>query len=454
MPGLRSCPAEIDDNLWASLDSLNGVVLRSASTAHPSAREHGLMRVSYFTGGGRRTSLRSLGITSILVVASCLFVVEAPAQWRRADGTGSRCDRKEGTVVYSGPKTSLYAEEYAVSLQAPWDLTWGPEGALWVSEMHGRISRVRVPGAPSETMAIVPVDGLPWTGLMGLAFDARSDMPLLYAAASYTEGGVGLQTRVLALPLAADSLGDPASVLDGIPGGGNHNGGRLALEPNGSILLTTGDGGRPSSASDPESLAGKILRLTPVTSGASVQVEVLSVGHRNPQGLDISPWSGEIYASEHGATLDEVNLIEAGADYGWPRLEGRCATNGQNDVDCDGQGRQPLVALGPAIGAAGLAVYSSRAVAAWSGDLLVVGLRGERLVRIDSALPHREVEVLLKRAFGRLRDVAVGEDGAIYVATSNRDGIAAIDGVRADERDDRIIRLAPCKGPFGRILDN
>ncbi|WP_418605584.1 PQQ-dependent sugar dehydrogenase [Georgenia sp. SUBG003] len=141
-----------------------------------------------------------------------------------------------------------------------------------------------------------------------------------------------LDNRVLRLRLSDDVVGPPAVVLDGIPRAGNHNGGRLAFGPDGHLYVTTGDAGEPGRAQDLESLGGKILRIDqegrPAPGNPFAGSPVWSYGHRNVQGIG---WDedGRMYASEFGQnTYDELNLIEPGANYGWPRVEGAGGVEG------------------------------------------------------------------------------------------------------------------------------
>jgi glucose/arabinose dehydrogenase len=165
---------------------------------------------------------------------------------------------------------------------------------------------------------------------------------------------------------------------------------------------------------------------------------VFTLGHRNPQGLDWQPGTGALFASEHGPSGfdgpgggDEINLVLAGRNYGWPTVHH--------------QERQPgleaaLLEFTPAIAPAGMTFYSGKAVSGLAGDLFVATLRGEHLLRItfdraDSRKPSR-TERLFEREFGRIRDVAEGPDGWIYLCTSNRDGRGKVrDG------DDKIVRV-------------
>jgi glucose/arabinose dehydrogenase len=225
-------------------------------------------------------------------------------------------------------------------------------------------------------------------------------------------------------------------VLTGIPRARIHNGGRLVFGPDGMLYVGTGDAGAAESAQDPESLAGKVLRLTPegdVPDGNPTPGSpVWSRGHRNVQGLAFDA-EGSLFASEFGPDRDdEINRIEPGANYGWPVVTGEAGEEGFVD---------PIFVRQPAEASwSGLAVLTDGAIPQWEGDLLVAALRGERLWRLtlDDAGAIVESEELFVGELGRLREVVQAPDGALWVLTNNRDGR----GDPADD-DDRIIRIAP-----------
>ena len=162
---------------------------------------------------------------------------------------------------------------------------------------------------------------------MGLALlPGDADRPSTVFAAYSTQA----DNRIVRMPVAGEpgelELGDPEVILDGLPRGGRHNGGRLAIGPDGYLYATVGDTGREELAQDPDSLGGKILRMTPdgePAPGNPFGTLVWSLGHRNPQGL---AWdaAGGMWAAEFGQdTWDELNRIEPGANYGWPVVEGQ-----------------------------------------------------------------------------------------------------------------------------------
>lgn len=321
------------------------------------------------------------------------------------------------------PQDPAGQEVLATGLEVPWGLTFLPGGDALVSERTtGKILRVAADGRKEEVMTVPGVaTGQGEGGLLGLAVSPTYEEDnLVYAYFSSAEAG---DNRVVRFELG----GDPEVVLDGIESAGIHNGGRIAFGPDGMLYVTTGDAGNTESSQDRESLNGKILRLEPDGTVPSdnpfPDSPVYSLGHRNVQGL---AWDSDdrLWAPEFGQnTFDEVNLIEAGKNYGWPEVEGAG----------DGGGRfvAPKVTWKTS--------ESSPSGAAIVGDELYVGaLAGRRLWRIPlDGTSTGAPEKLLDGDYGRLRSPAAAPDGSLWVTTSNRDGR----GDPTDE-DDRIVRVS------------
>ncbi|GLY24262.1 PQQ-dependent sugar dehydrogenase [Micromonospora sp. NBRC 101691] len=313
------------------------------------------------------------------------------------------------------------AEELARGVDVPWGLAFLPGGdALIAERATGRILRLTPGGQPQEVRQVPGVAAAGEGGLLGLAVSpAFATDNLVYAYLTTADDNRLVRFRL--------DGGDPEVVFDGIAKASYHNGGRIAFGPDGMLYAGTGDAGDTSLAQDPTSPNGKILRLTPEgdpapgnpTAGSSVY----SLGHRNVQGLAWDP-DGRLFATEFGQNdLDEVNLVQAGHNYGWPEVEGEGDTG-------EGRFTNPVVTW-PVRDA------SPSGIAITGGTVYVAALRGERLwtIPLDGeglGVPSAQLTEL----YGRLRTVQVAPDGALWVTTSNTDG-------RGDVRDgdDRILRF-------------
>ncbi|GAA5123283.1 PQQ-dependent sugar dehydrogenase [Alloalcanivorax gelatiniphagus] len=310
-------------------------------------------------------------------------------------------------------------------LEVPWGVDFLPDGDAVVTErMTGLVLQVAPEGARSRLGAIGSVVPQGEAGLLGVAVspDFDTDRTLFFYLTT------GTDNRVVRAEVDGDRLGEPAVVLDGIPAGFIHDGGRIEFGPDGHLYVTTGETGDPALAQDPDSLAGKILRITPDGRPAPGNPDpgspVWSLGHRNVQGL---AWDdeGRLWASEFGdSDWDELNLIEKGGNYGWPEVEG---TGGGGDF-IDPQVVWPVDQASPS----GLA-YAD-------GHLWMAGLRGQRLWRMKVTAAGEAVRPtpFFIEDYGRLRTVATAPDGTLWVTTSNRDGRG-----EPTPADDRIIRVRP-----------
>jgi glucose/arabinose dehydrogenase len=326
---------------------------------------------------------------------------------------------------------------FVSGLEAPWSMAFAPDGRLFVTERPGRV-RIVLGGSllPQPALTLPDVAAVGEGGLLGLALHPDFAQNQFVFVVYTTRTNRGLVNRLVRYREAGNQLAEAAILLDDIPASNIHDGSRLRFGPDRLLYMTMGDAAAPSIAQDLASLNGKILRLTddgrtpPDNPRAS---PVFSYGHRNPQGLDWHPATGELWATEHGEVgNDEINRIVAGRNYGWPVIQG-----GESRPDMEA----PVLFFSPSIAPSGAAFYPGDAIAEFKQNLFVATLRGQHLLRVrfDPAEPARVVatERLLENRFGRLRDVVAGPDGALYVCTSNRDGR----GNPAPD-DDRVLRLS------------
>ena len=343
----------------------------------------------------------------------------------------------------------LEARAVGPAFAHPWSLAFLPDfpdtGALLVTERDGRLWLVD----DAETRRI---DGLPeivtggQAGLfdvtLSLDFETDSTLWLVHAAAV----GDGANTAVTAARLDRDAarLTDLRRIFTAEPGsrGGRHFGGRLTVARDGTLFLTTGDRGDDDTSQDPFHANGKVHRFhrdgaipadNPFADGREALPTVWSLGHRNPQGADLHPETGDYWLSEHGARGgDEINKPLAGLNYGWPVISyGTHYSGAKIGVGTHKEGmEQPLHYWDPSIAPSGTAFYSGDLFPDWRGDLFVGALRGVHLARLrvegDRVTP---AETLFQGRLGRIRDVRAGPDGALWLLT--------------DERDGRLWRVAP-----------
>ena len=315
----------------------------------------------------------------------------------------------------------------ASGLEVPWEIAFLPDGSALVTERPGRVRLLDTDGAlREEPVARVDVSAEGEGGLLGLALDpAFEENRFVYLYYTTAEG-----MRLARHEFQGGRLTEDAVILGGIAAGPIHDSGRIAFGPDDRLYVLTGDAGQEALAQDEDSRNGKVLRLTPEQyRGAGGQPEMVSSGHRNPQGLDWEPGTGRLVATEHRPPGDdEINAIREGENYGWPEVTG----------EDHGDFTAPLAVYAKTIAPSG-STFVERRGSAWTGDYLVAALAGEQLRRVtfDGDRVTSD-EPLFEGRFGRIRAVVEGPDGALYLLTSNRDGRG--DPVAAD---DRILRVSP-----------
>lgn len=348
--------------------------------------------------------------------------------------------------------TSAHAQEYteydfevetvAEGLEVPWSIAFAPDGRIFVTERVGKLRIIEDGLLRDEPMTILKV-GRVEGGLLGIVLDPNfEENHYVYLYYTYSEL-LSTYNRVSRFVEKDNKLSDETVLIDKIPGAAIHDGGRIRFGPDSKLYITTGDAANANLAQDINSLAGKILRINPDGTipfdNPFPNSPVYSYGHRNPQGLDWDPKTGKLVITEHGPSgergfaHDEINVIEAGKNYGWPNVVGD---------ESDTRFVSPLFHTGQIVWApSGASFYNSDKIPFLNGKFLVATLRGTHLHVFDLDLNENKIvsdHAILSDEFGRLRDIVQGNDGYLYLLTSNRDGRGA-----PSPNDDRILRIIP-----------
>ena len=336
--------------------------------------------------------------------------------------------------VHESEEHAFRVVTVADGLDHPWGLAFLPDGRMLVSERPGRLRTVTAGRLDPEPIAGVPrVRASGQGGLLDVALhpDFRENgwVYVSYAAGKRRSSG----TEVARGRLRGGRLEDVEVLFRALPksGGGRHFGSRLRFAPDGHLFISLGDRGNRHRAQDLADHAGSIIRLrddgsvppdNPFVGVEGARPEVYTLGNRNVQGLTFHPGSGALFAHEHGPRGgDELNVVQAGANYGWPVIsygrEYQTGTPVGEGTRREGM-VQPVHQWTPSIAPSGLTVYDGDRFPGWRGNLFVGALKFRLLARL--VLDGKRVvheEHLLEHRYGRIRDVRTGPDGLIYLLT-------------------------------------
>ena len=347
----------------------------------------------------------------------------------------------------------IRVETMATNLEVVWSIVFAPDGRMFFTERPGRVrvfENSKLRAAPFFTVPDVELSGE--SGLMGMVLHPNfAENHFVYLAYAYQDADKNQTVRVARYRATAETLVEPKTIIEGIPASQYHSGTRLRFGPDGKLYMTTGDATKQSRAQQLNSINGKTLRLNddgtiptdnPFVNRKDARAEIWTYGHRNAQGMDFQPESGLMFQTEHGPSIidgvslfkrtggDEVNIVEAGKNYGWARISHNMTRPGMET---------PIIEYSPAIAPASGMFYRGNLFPELKNNFLFGALKGEMIVRL--VLDGRRIvsqDKLLEKQYGRVREIAEAPDGSIYFSTSNRDGRG--DPIR---EDDRILRIVP-----------
>lgn len=334
--------------------------------------------------------------------------------------------------------TTVTATSIYTSPQIPWELKYGPNDSLWMTTRPGQIWRISAVNGGATLLLdhTAIVEDPSEAGMLGFAFDPEfASNRYIYVVYNFYNGGTNLRERLSRFTYSGDALGNELVEIGGnsIAAFSIHNGSRLAFLPDNTLLMTTGDASNTSLAQNTTSLNGKVLRINRDGSIPANNPDpasyVYSRGHRNPQGLLVHP-NGLIYSAEHGQDdNDELNIVEANRNYGWPNVRGYC----DNDIGgtteaayCAANNiREPIaswnVVPGGTWAPADIYHYTSPVIPEFQNTILVSFLKTGKIRRVTLNAAGTAVTAqqdFFTGAWGRLRDVTGGTNGDLYILTN------------------------------------
>ena len=354
--------------------------------------------------------LNQIKMKKILAVSLCLLSFQLFSQSNITVGSTT----VEVDTIYTG-------------LDIPWEIIYGPDGFIWTTERKGIISRID-PVAHTKTVILNIVSSVyqnSESGLLGMAlhpdFATTPEVFLAYTYGSFSN----IKEKVVKYTYNGTSLVNEVILIDNIIGNTTHNGSRIAILPDNTLLFSTGDAQNQSLPQDVNELNGKVLRInldgTIPADNAFAGNPVYTYGHRNVQGILQHP-NGKIYVSEHGAsTDDEFQILESGRNYGWPSVEGFCDPGGEETFCNANNVMEPLVAWTPTNAPSDMVYYENPLFPEFDGRVLMTVLKDKRIIAMDlsaDGLSVADEDHYLINQFGRLRDICVGPQKEVYLATN------------------------------------
>lgn len=322
-------------------------------------------------------------------------------------------------------KTEFDIQVLTGGLVQPWELVWGPDNFIWMTERGGRVSRLDPASGKVTVIAdIQEVVSNGEGGLLGMAihpdFATNEEVFLVY---NYNKGNTYTE-KVVKFKYNGTNLINPVTLIDGIKANSFHNGSRLLIVDY-KLFISTGDAGDQPLSQSMNSVNGKLLRLnldgTIPSDNPFKGSAIWSLGHRNAQGLAFA--NNTLYSSEHGPNSDdEFNILQKGRNYGWPNVHGFCDQADEKSFCTQYNVAEPLKTWTPTIAVCGIDYYNNDLIPQWKNSVLMTTLKDRTLYQLKLNIAGDKVEQVIeifRDTYGRLRDVCVAPDGKVYVATGN-----------------------------------
>lgn len=394
-----------------------------------------------------RDFMRSIIIAASLVFAACSSESSGQAGAEVRQGAPNTNFRPAFPQQTRAPEArsgvQIDVEEIATGLDEPWAIAFLPDGRMLVTEREGRLRIVTRRGAVSDPIAgLPPVDARGQGGLLDVVpAPDFAQSRLIYWTYAEPRGGGESGTSVARGRLSADerSVENVQVIFRQQPAwrSTGHYGSRIVFDREGRLFVTLGERQTDESrelAQDNTTLIGKVVRINadgsiptdnPFTGRADRRQEIWSYGHRNVQGADLNPETGELWTIEHGPRGgDEVNIARTGRNYGWPIIsygeDYSGAPIGDGITVRDGL-EQPIYYWDPVIAPGDMDFYRGE-LFPWRGDLVIAGLASQSLARLDLDGERVTGEERFALGVGRVRDIAESEDGALWIVTDENDG--------------------------------
>ena len=383
-------------------------------------------------------------LTAILLIVIASVAANYLGLFKKDLVPGEKRTVREALVEGDIEPVEMRIDKVATNLFVPWSIVFLSDSHILFTERNGSIREIKDDNLNSNPLYIFKeVSTQSEEGLMGMVLDPEFDSNgKIYVCLAYSKEK-SLFDKVVQVKYEEGVLTEEKVLIDKIPAAQFHAGCRIKFGPDKMLYITTGDATDKGIAQDKASLGGKILRIN---SDGSIPADnpinnspIYSLGHRNPQGIDWDPISGNLFSTEHGPSVfdgpaggDEINLIQKGENYGWPIVSHENSKDGLVS---------PLVVFTPAIAPASGMFYKGDMFPQFRNHFLVGLLKGEGILDVTLDSNRKQIasyEKIPEITFGRIREVAQSPNGAIYFTTSNKDGRGKVNAC-----DDMIYKIVP-----------